>query len=155
MLFYTRVLSNIPLVIIMKPKIGKIVTYYITEASKGESGFLASAWGILMAYAKDSNLSIYEELKSKYSEVLTVIEEYVQAEKTFFKSTARYVEEYPEAKANYLRYVGLAAYYAQMLNLIEDISDLLKEIEKLERESSEDEDEEDYEREGYFEIEFR
>ena len=141
----------------MDESVGKIVTYYLTEASKGRTGFLASLWGILMGYAKENNLQVYEALKKFYPKVITSIERAVAAEKSFFKSSVQYANEYPRAKAEYLKYVALAAYYAQLLGLIEDITDLMKKLKELEIKQSEQDEEEDsteYEREEYFEIEF-
>lgn len=140
----------------MAQDVGKIVTYYLTEASKGRTGFLASLWGILMGYAKKADVKIYENLHKSYNGMMQSIERYVAAEKTFFKSTGQYVSEYPEAKAEYLRYVAVAAYYAQLLGLIKDISDFLEKVEEIEAKQAEqdEEDSEEYEREEYFEIEF-
>jgi uncharacterized spore protein YtfJ len=143
----------------MTQNVGKIATYYLTEASKGKTGFLASLWGILMGYANKVDSQIYESLRKAYPKMIESIKRYVRAqEETFFESTSQYVGEYPEAKAEYLRYVAIAAYYAQLLGLIEDITDLLEKLEELETKQSEQEDEEEdseeYEREEYFEIGF-
>ena len=144
----------------MERSVGKVVTYYLTEASEGKTGFLASLWGILMGYAKENDVQIYEALKKSYPAAIASIEKVVAAEEAFFKSSVQYAEEYPRAKAEYLKYVGLAAYYAQLMGLIEDITDLLEKLKELEiiqseQDREEEEDSTEYEREGYFEIEFR